>query len=79
MEEELVNANFMDLLKRAGKRQRDVARLLDVRESTVSDWARSKHMPKLSPGQTLKLIHFLGCSLDELAEAFPEGGDHVDA
>ena len=80
MEQGLVNKSFMELRKRAKITQREVSVALDVRQGTVSDWERGKHLPRLTPSETLKLVSLLGCSLEELAEAFPQGGDnHVDA
>lgn len=80
MNKGLVNKGFMELRKRAKITQREVSVALDVRQGTVSDWERGKHLPRLTPAETLKLINLLGCTLEELAEAFSEGGDsHVDA
>ena len=76
METEL-SKSFMELRKKAGVTQRQIANALDVRQGTVSDWETGKHMPRLSPSEMLVLTEMLKCSLTELAQAF-QGEVHVN-
>jgi transcriptional regulator with XRE-family HTH domain len=58
------------LRERAGLTQREVAIALGKRESTISDWERFAHRPKLHLAEVLKLQRLYQCSLEELVQAF---------
>lgn len=38
-----------------------------VTTKTISDWENGRHLPKLSPAETLEIVRYLGCSLEQLA------------
>ena len=60
----------VDLRKRAGLTQRQVARFLDIRETAVSEWERKLSIPRLQPSKIKKMMEIYGCTIDELIEAF---------
>jgi transcriptional regulator with XRE-family HTH domain len=60
----------VNLRKRAGLTQRQVARALDIRESTVSEWERGLSVPRLPLRKVSLMMKVYQCSLDELIEAF---------
>lgn len=60
----------VNLRKRAGLTQRQVARALDIRESTVSEWERGISVPHLPLSKVRQMLSVYQCSLDELVEAF---------
>jgi putative transcriptional regulator len=60
----------VNLRKRVGLRQQDLAFALNKRQATISDWERGATIPHLTPSETLALIQVLNCTLEELAEAF---------
>lgn len=67
-----VATGFLILRKQSGVSQQDVAQALGVTYQTVSDWERNKYLPHLTPGQMLRLCHLLNCSLEDLAQHFPD-------
>jgi len=67
----------MCLRKRVNLTQRQVAKALDVRESTVSEWERGLSKPHLIPSKTKKLLELYQCTIDELIEAFEESATKV--
>lgn len=60
----------MNLRKRTGLTQRQVAQALDVRESTVSEWERGISVPHLPLRKVRRMLKIYQCDLDELVEAF---------
>ena len=60
----------VNLRKRAGLTQRQVAWALDIRESTVSEWERGLSVPRLTLRKVSLMMKVYQCSLDELIEAF---------
>lgn len=58
------------LRKRAGLTQRQIARALDVRESTISEWERGLSVPHLPLSKVRQMLDIYQCNLDELIEAF---------
>lgn len=50
--------------------QRELADLLDVTISTVSNWERGVQVPRLTFAQTKKLMDASGMSIDQLVQAF---------
>jgi transcriptional regulator with XRE-family HTH domain len=60
----------VNLRKRTGLTQRQVARALDIRESTVSEWERGLSVPHLPLHKVRQMMKIYQCSLDELVEAF---------
>lgn len=55
---------IFDLLNKSGKTQTDIAKLLNVRPTTVSEWRKGKYTPALS--HCVALADFFGVSLDYL-------------
>ncbi len=55
---------IFDLLNKSGKTQTDIARLLNVRPTTVSEWRKGKYTPALS--HCIALADYFGVSLDYL-------------
>ncbi|MEG4058561.1 MULTISPECIES: helix-turn-helix transcriptional regulator [unclassified Microcoleus] len=60
----------VNLRKRTGLTQRQIARALDVRESTVSEWERGLSVPHLPLSKVKQMMEVYQCTLDELVEAF---------
>jgi transcriptional regulator with XRE-family HTH domain len=66
---------FVWLRQRAGLTQKELAARLEeafgrsVTISTVSNWERGTHKPRLTPQETLLACSVLQCSLEELAIA----------
>lgn len=71
----------MILLERKGLTQERFAELVEsawlnisgrpLSRQAVSAWVNGRAIPKLSPAETLVVIEILGCTLTELALAFP--------
>ena len=55
---------IFDLLNKKGKTQTDIARLLNVRPTTVSEWKKGKYTPTVE--HCVTLADFFGVSLDYL-------------
>lgn len=55
---------IFDLLSKQGKTQTDIAKLLDVRPTTVSEWKKGKYAPTLA--HCVTLADYFGVSLDYL-------------
>ena len=53
-----------DLLNKKGKTQTDIARLLNVRPTTVSEWKKGKYTPTVE--HCVTLAEYFGVSLDYL-------------
>lgn len=60
----------MSLRDRVNKTQRQIARELDVREQTISDWERGRAHPRIRLSQIKKMMDVYEATLDELIEAF---------
>ncbi len=60
------------LLKRRKRKisQADLANALGISHQTASGWETQRGFPRLNPRQTKIFCEMLGCSLEELAEAF---------
>ncbi|WP_036487195.1 helix-turn-helix transcriptional regulator [Myxosarcina sp. GI1] len=50
--------------------QAQVAKVLNVRPQTVSNWEKGVSKPSLNPEQTLKLCSILKISLEDLVKGF---------
>ncbi len=50
--------------------QAQIAKALDVRPQTVSNWEKGVSQPSLNPEQTLKLCSILKINLEDLAKGF---------
>lgn len=61
---------IVDLRKRAGLSQAELAKRLKIRRPTISDWETKGICPKLPPSRYWLLMQHLNCSLEELIEAF---------
>lgn len=59
-----LNDRIFDLLKQKGKSQTDIARLLNVRPTTVSEWKKGKYAPTVE--HCVTLAEYFGVSLDYL-------------
>lgn len=55
---------IFDLLSQKGKTQTDIARLLNIRPTTVSEWRKNKYTPSVA--HCVALADFFGVSLDYL-------------
>lgn len=55
---------IFDLLNKKGKSQTDIARLLNVRPTTVSEWKKGKYTPTVE--HCVSLADYFGVSLDYL-------------
>ena len=55
---------IFDLLNKKGKTQTDIARLLNVRPTTVSEWKKGKYTPTVE--HCVTLADYFGVSLDYL-------------
>ena len=55
---------IFDLLNKKGKTQTDIARLLNVRPTTVSEWKKGKYSPTVD--HCVTLAEYFGVSLDYL-------------
>lgn len=55
---------IFDLLNKKGKSQTDIARLLNVRPTTVSEWKKGKYTPTVE--HCVTLAYYFGVSLDYL-------------
>lgn len=55
---------IFDLLNKNGKTQTDIARLLNVRPTTVSEWRKGKYAPSVA--NCVALADYFGVSLDYL-------------
>lgn len=55
---------IFDLLSRKEKTQTDIARLLNIRPTTVSEWRKGKYTPSVA--HCVALADFFGVSLDYL-------------
>jgi transcriptional regulator with XRE-family HTH domain len=61
----------LDMLRtRSGLTQRQVADLLGVTVSTVSNWERGVQVPRLTFFQTKRLMEATDSTIDELVSAF---------
>lgn len=61
---------LMKVRTRAGMTQKQLADLLGVTISTVSNWERGVQVPRLTFSQTKLFMEASGHSIDELVEAF---------
>lgn len=50
--------------------QAQIAKALNVRPQTVSNWEKGVSIPSLNPEQTLKLCSILKISLEDLVKGF---------
>lgn len=57
------------LRQNAGLSQGDLARALDIAESTVRNWDQGRSIPTLSALDYPNLLKLLNCSPEELADA----------
>jgi transcriptional regulator with XRE-family HTH domain len=73
--------NPVNLRRRIGLTQRQVAQALDVRQSTVSDWERGVSIPNVPLSKVKLMLQIYQCTLDELIEAFEHSrsGDSAEA
>ncbi len=59
-----ITQRIFDLLQQQNKKQSDLARFLDVRVATISEWKRNRCTPSVSV--IGKIAEFLGVSVDFL-------------
>lgn len=59
-----ITQRIFDLLQQQNKKQSDLARFLDVRVATISEWKRNRCTPSVSV--IGKIAEFLGVSVDYL-------------
>ena len=66
------SSRLSSLLERSGVNLTQIAKALEKRHATVSDWNRGLHIPRLTPSEYVVLIGLLDCTPEELAEVFPD-------
>jgi DNA-binding XRE family transcriptional regulator len=70
MENSNERIKFVDLRKRAGVTQKELATTLGVTDHTVRNWEKGREQPRLFIWQVKALCQKLNCSLDELPDDF---------
>jgi len=50
--------------------QAQIAKALDIRPQTISNWEKGVSIPSLNPEQTLKLCSILKINLEDLVKGF---------
>lgn len=70
MNNEKVNFSLVELRKRAGVTQKEVADALGVSDHTIRNWEKGRAEAELQLWQVKALCQILGCSLDELPDRF---------
>jgi putative transcriptional regulator len=73
------NSKLKEIRLKAKKTQRHLGEVLGLRSQTISDWECGVSEPRLSPRQSAILCRELGCTIDELAEAFDYFIDESDS
>lgn len=63
---------LVKLRKRAKLSQQDLADRLGIRQKTISDWENGKSSPEMPLSTYQRLWQVLGCSVDELIQAFEQ-------
>jgi len=61
---------LLNMRKKLGLRQEDVAKALHVTTRSIMNWESGKHEPKLSIKQTKALCKLLGVTLDEIPDDY---------
>lgn len=61
--------SLRELIERRGALQEDVAGVLGVTQSCVSQWVREIRLMRLSPREAIDLCNFLECTIEDLAAA----------
>jgi DNA-binding transcriptional regulator YiaG len=69
---EATGVTFVELRKRAGVTQKQLADALSVSETTVRNWEHGREEPRLFVWQVKLLCQNLGCSLDDLPDRFKQ-------
>lgn len=76
-EREIFASNFKRILNMRGKTQSEVADYLNVRTSTVSDWAKARKYPRVDKMQMI--ADYLGVVISDLREQkLPENAYPID-
>jgi DNA-binding XRE family transcriptional regulator len=65
---------LVDLRKRAGVTQKNVADALQVTEQTIRNWEKGRAEAELQLWQVKALCEVLNCSLNELPDRFKISG-----
>lgn len=60
---------LIELRKRAGLTQQDLAYRVRVRSQTVSAWENNPRVPRLKPSQFVALMKELNCTAEDLVNA----------
>ena len=61
---------FVDLRKKHGLKQKDIADALGVTEDTVANWERGRSIPKLTIRQVKNLCQLFGKPIEYLPDTF---------
>ena len=64
----------VSLRKRSGKTQQEIATVIGRRKSAVSGWEKGRRSPTLKIHEIKKFMSAYEATLDELIEAFGNGG-----
>lgn len=69
--EESSAESFVTLREQAGLTQDGLADILEVTDHTIRNWEKGRTVPEWTPTETLTVCRVLGCTLEQLANAFP--------
>jgi DNA-binding XRE family transcriptional regulator len=72
MNEEAIGLTFVEIRKRAGVTQQQLADVVGVSKTSVRNWEHGREEPRLFIWQVKALCQSLQCSLDDLPDSFKE-------
>jgi DNA-binding XRE family transcriptional regulator len=72
MNRETIGLTFVEIRKRAGVTQEQVATAVKVSTTSVRNWEKGREEPRLFIWQIKALCQSLKCSLDDLPDHFTE-------
>lgn len=70
MSKDVSGNTFVDLRKRVGVTQKQIAEAVGVSETSVRNWERGREEPRLFVWQVKALCGVLECQLSELPDKF---------
>lgn len=72
LDKEAIGLTFVEIRKRAGVTQQQLADVVGVSKTSVRNWEHGREEPRLFVWQIKALCRSLGCSLDDLPDYFKE-------
>lgn len=63
------------LRERVGLTREDVARLLDISETSIRNWETGRTEPTMTPAKYVAILNVYQCSPQELADATQKSSD----